>query len=95
MIQANRNSFFYVLDRENGEFLLGKAFAYQTWAKGLDDKGRPIVLPDTDPTPEGNYVCPDAAGAANWGAPSYDAGTGLLYVSVREPEALVSSFAAS
>ena len=84
LIQANRNSFFYVLDRENGEFLLGKAFAYQTWAKGLDDKGRPIVLPNTDPTPEGTYVCPDATGGTNWAAPSYDPGTGLFFVPVRE-----------
>jgi PQQ-dependent dehydrogenase (methanol/ethanol family) len=84
LIQANRNSFFYVLDRENGEFLLGKPFAYQTWAKGLDDKGRPIVLPNTDPTPKGTYVCPDATGGTNWAAPSYDSGTGLFFVPVRE-----------
>jgi alcohol dehydrogenase (cytochrome c) len=84
LITANRNAFYYVLDRTTGEFLGGQAFARQTWAKGLDDKGRPIVLPNTDPTPEGNYVCPDASGAANWGAPSYDAATGLLIVSVRE-----------
>ena len=84
LIQANRNSFFYVLDRENGEFLLGKPFAYQTWAKGLDDKGRPIVLPNTDPTPKGTYVCPDATGGTNWAAPSYDPGTGLFFVPVRE-----------
>ncbi|MBI4907800.1 MAG: PQQ-dependent dehydrogenase, methanol/ethanol family [Acidobacteria bacterium] len=81
---ANRNAFYYVLDRTTGQFVAGKAFARQTWAKGLDDKGRPIVLPNTEPTPEGNYVCPDAAGAANWGAPSYDAATKLFYVSVRE-----------
>jgi len=84
LIQANRNSFFYVLDRENGEFLLGKPFAYQTWARGLDDKGRPIVLPNTDPTPKGTYVCPDATGGTNWAAPSYDPGTGLFFVPVRE-----------
>jgi PQQ-dependent dehydrogenase (methanol/ethanol family) len=84
MIHADRNAFFYVLDRETGEFLLGKEFAYQTWAKGIDDKGRPIVLPNTDPTPKGTYVCPDATGATNWAAPSYDAATGLFYVPVRE-----------
>jgi alcohol dehydrogenase (cytochrome c) len=84
LVSAQRNAFYYVLDRETGEFLAGKAFARQTWAKGLDDKGRPIVLPNTTPTEEGNYVCPDAAGAANWGAPSYDASTGYLLVSVRE-----------
>ena len=84
MIHADRNAFYYVLDRESGEFLLGKEFAHQTWAKGIDDKGRPIVLPNTEPTPKGTYVCPDATGATNWAAPSYDASTGLFYVPVRE-----------
>jgi PQQ-dependent dehydrogenase (methanol/ethanol family) len=88
LIQANRNSFFYVLDRETGEFLLGKPFAHQTWASGLDDKGRPIILPNTDPTPKGVYVCPDATGGTNWAAPSYDPATGLFYVPVREGCAL-------
>jgi alcohol dehydrogenase (cytochrome c) len=84
LVTAQRNAFFYVLDRTTGEFISGKPFAKQTWARGLDDKGRPIVLPNTTPTPEGNYVCPDAAGSANWGAPSYDEPLGLFFVSVRE-----------
>lgn len=84
LIQANRNSFYYVLDRETGQFLLGKAFVHQNWANGLDDKGHPIVIPGTDPTPQGVYICPDAGGATNWAAPSYDAQTGLFYVAVRE-----------
>ncbi|MFN0169586.1 MAG: PQQ-dependent dehydrogenase, methanol/ethanol family [Bryobacteraceae bacterium] len=84
LIQANRNGFYYALDRLTGEFLLGKPFVKVTWAKGLDDKGRPIVIPNTDPTPEGNYTCPDASGGANWSAPSYDSKTGLFFVSVRE-----------
>ncbi len=91
LIQANRNAFFYVLDRETGEFLLGKAFAKQTWAKGLDAKGRPIVIPNTDPTPEGNYVCPDATGATNWNSPSYDPNTRLFYVGTIEACATYSS----
>ena len=88
---AQRNAFYYVLDRETGEFLTGQAFAKQTWAKGLDDKGRPIVLPNTTPTPEGNHVCPDAAGAANWGSPSYDPSTGFFLVSAREACAVYTS----
>lgn len=91
LITAQRNAFYYVLDRETGEFLTGRAFAKQTWAKGLDDKGRPIVLPDTTPTPAGNYVCPDAAGAANWGSPSYDPASNLFIVSVRESCATYTS----
>ena len=42
---ANRNAFYYVLDRSSGEFIAGRAYAKQTWAKGLDDRGRPIVIP--------------------------------------------------
>ncbi|MFN7919379.1 MAG: PQQ-dependent dehydrogenase, methanol/ethanol family [Bryobacteraceae bacterium] len=84
LVTANRNAFYYVLDRVTGEFISGRPFAKQTWARGLDDKGRPLLLPDTTPTPQGNYVCPDAAGAANWGAPSFDPSTGFFLVSVRE-----------
>ncbi|MDX2033525.1 MAG: PQQ-dependent dehydrogenase, methanol/ethanol family [Blastocatellia bacterium] len=91
LVTAQRNAFYYVLDRETGEFLTGRAFARQTWARGLDAKGRPIVLPNTTPTPQGNHVCPDAAGAANWGSPSYDPATGFFLVSVREACATYTS----
>ena len=47
MLWANRNAFYYTLDRETGEFLLGKPFALQTWAEGLDESGRPIRRPGT------------------------------------------------
>ena len=84
LIQANRNGFYYVLDRLTGKFLFGKPFANQTWATGLDADGRPIVKSGTDPTPEGNYVCPDASGNTNWAAPSFDHQTNLLYVAARD-----------
>lgn len=91
LIMANRNAFYYAIDRITGEFVTGKAFAKQTWAKGLDARGHPIVIPGTDPTPEGNYVCPDALGAANFAAPSYSEKTGLFYVAVRETCATYTS----
>lgn len=91
LIMANRNAFYYAIDRITGEFVAGKAFAKQTWAKGLDARGHPIVIPGTDPTVEGNYVCPDALGAANFAAPSYSEMTGLFYVSVRETCATYTS----
>ncbi|MGI8989799.1 MAG: PQQ-dependent dehydrogenase, methanol/ethanol family [Bryobacteraceae bacterium] len=84
LVQANRNAFFYVLDRETGEYLMGKPFARQTWAKEIDSKGRPILMPNTEPTPEGNRQCPGLAGAANWMAPSYNPQTKLFYFAVRE-----------
>jgi alcohol dehydrogenase (cytochrome c) len=91
LVTAQRNAFYYVLDRSSGEFITGRAFAKQTWAKGLDDKGRPIVLPNTAPTPEGNYVCPDATGSTNWGSPSYDPVHNHFLVSVREACAIYTS----
>lgn len=80
----NRNGFLYALDRVNGEFLFGKAYVKQTWAKGLDDSGRPIVLPNTAPTVEGTSVWPSVSGANNWYSPAYSPRTGLLYVASRE-----------
>jgi alcohol dehydrogenase (cytochrome c) len=84
VVQANRNAYYYVLDRETGEFLMGRPFARQTWAKELDSKGRPILMPNSEPTPEGNRQCPGLAGATNWMAPSYNPQTGLFYFAVRE-----------
>ena len=82
--QANRNAFYYVLDRETGEFLAGKAYAKETWAKGLDAKGRPIELPNIEPTPQGNLIYPSITGSVNWTSSSYSPLTGLFYVDTRE-----------
>jgi alcohol dehydrogenase (cytochrome c) len=81
---ANRNAFFYALDRTTGEYLLGAPYAKQTWAKGLDAKGRPILIPGMDPSEKGTLVYPSLQGATNWASPSYSPQTGLLYVPVRE-----------
>jgi len=81
VLHANRNGFFYVLDRATGQFLHGtQLIDKQTWAKGLDDTGHPVLLPGKDPTPEGNWVCPSIKGGTNWMGQSYNPGTGLLYV---------------
>ena len=85
MAWAARNGFYYLLDRNTGEFLLAKNFVRQTWAKGFDDKGRPQVIPGNDPTPEGNdTVFPGVDGGANWMSHSYSPLTRLLYVFARE-----------
>jgi alcohol dehydrogenase (cytochrome c) len=81
----NRNGFFYLIDRTNGEFLMAKNFVKQTWAKDIDDKGRPVVLPGTSPTPEGSdNVWPGVDGGSNWMSHSYSPLTKLMYVSARE-----------
>jgi alcohol dehydrogenase (cytochrome c) len=85
---ANRNGFYYLLDRATGEFLQGKSFARQTWAEGLDPKGRPIVRPGTEPSDSGTLVYPSLQGATNWLSPAYNPATGLVYVPVREMGAI-------
>jgi alcohol dehydrogenase (cytochrome c) len=77
MLWGNRNGFFYVLDRTNGKFLLGKAYANVNWAKGLDPNGRPIVTPQ----PPGQPTFPGPLGSTNWYSPSYSPRTGLFYLS--------------
>jgi alcohol dehydrogenase (cytochrome c) len=80
MMWANRNAFFYTIDRETGEFLEGEAYATQTWAQGLDLNGRPIPTPGMAPTYEGILVSPPIVGATNWYSPAYSQQTGLFYV---------------
>ena len=78
MLFANRNGFFYVLDRQTGEFLLGKPFVKVTWADGLDAKGRPNRVGHS--TPEGSLIYPENQGGTNWYNPAYSPRTGLFYV---------------
>ncbi len=81
VLHANRNGYFYALDRVTGEFLRATPLIDKiTWAKGIDDKGRPMTLPNSEPTAQGNWVCPSVKGATNWMGQSYHPGTGLLYV---------------
>jgi alcohol dehydrogenase (cytochrome c) len=85
ILWANRNGFFYVLDRTNGRFLSGTPFVKVNWASGLDDKGRPIPTPQ----PEGQPTWPGVQGGTNWYSPSFSPRTGLLYVSAWEGYASV------
>src|SRR5215469_10188082 len=80
LLQANRNGFFYVLDRTNGKFLRASPFVEKlNWAKSIDASGRP-VLTDRIPTAQGTYICPGVTGATNWFSPSYNPQTNLFYV---------------
>ena len=88
LLNANRNAFYYVLDRETGEFLHGLPYAKQTWAEGLDDNGRPIKIPGMEPSYEGTLVWPSLQGATNWFSPSYSPLSKNFYVSVREMSAI-------
>ena len=78
LLFANRNGYFYVLDRVTGEFLLGKTFTKVTWTSGLDAKGRPLDIKES--TPEGIVLYPNNQGATNWYNPSFSPRTGLIYI---------------
>ena len=81
MLWANRNGFFYVLDRLTGDFLLGKPFVEVTWASGLDATGRPLLVPEMLPQKNGGtMMAPGNPGATNWWSPSFSPVTGLFYV---------------
>jgi alcohol dehydrogenase (cytochrome c) len=80
ILWANRNGFFYVLDRTNGRFLQGTPFVKVNWASGIDDKGRPILTPQ----PGGQPTWPGVQGGTNWYSPSFSPRTGLLYISAWE-----------
>lgn len=82
--QANRNGFFYVIDRANGKLLSANAYGKITWSDSKDAEGRPVANKGAHPTLEGHTVCPGALGATNWMAPTYDPQTGLFYVTARE-----------
>jgi alcohol dehydrogenase (cytochrome c) len=84
MLWANRNGFYYVLDRATGEFLHATPFATQNWATGIDSNGRPIVAPDAAPSERGTLTWPGLSGGANWWSPSYSPVTDLIYVPFAE-----------
>ena len=85
LVQANRNGFFYVLDRTNVKFLQGTQYVKTvTWATGLDANGRPLVAPNMEPTLEGRRVYPALDGASNWYSTSYNPITKLYYVQTND-----------
>lgn len=85
LLHANRNGYFYVLDRVTGQFLCATPFIDKLdWATGIDVSGKPIEVPNKEPSPEGRRVCPSVRGASNWMSPTYDPFTKLLYVPTLE-----------
>ena len=84
IVQANRNGFFYVVDRSTGKLISSNPYAKVTWSNSKDAEGRPAPLKEASPTLEGSRVCPGAAGATNWMSPTYDPETKLFYVTARE-----------
>ncbi len=82
--QANRNGFFYIIDRTNGKLVSATAYGKTTWSDTKDAEGRPVAKQDAAPTLAGHTVCPGALGTTNWMPPTFDPQTGLLYVTARD-----------
>ena len=86
VMQANRNGFFYVLDRANGKLLSAQKFVEGTnWASSIDLKtGMPVEAPGNVKRPgmkrKASDICPQALGGKNWMPMSYSEQTGLVYI---------------
>jgi quinohemoprotein ethanol dehydrogenase len=81
IMQANKNAFFYVIDRLTGQFISAQPFGYVTWAKGIDQKtGRPIVNDEAFYGTEAILISPGGGGAHNWSPMSFNPTTGLVYI---------------
>lgn len=85
LLQANRNGFFYVFDRTNGQLLLAKSFLKKlNWAEAIGKDGRPILNTLKENAEGETYVCPGFQGGTNWFSTSFNPATGLYYIQALE-----------
>jgi PQQ-dependent dehydrogenase (methanol/ethanol family) len=83
MFKADRNGFFYVLDRRTGQLISAQSYVPINWATGVDmTTGRPIEVPDKRPRFKfrAMNICPNLLGGKNWHPMSYSPQTGLVYI---------------
>lgn len=86
---ANRNGFYYVLDRVTGEFLTGVPFVEIDWAKGLTAAGRPILVDAVKVSTVGRRMRPGIQ-AVNWQNPAFDQGRGSIFIPATETSSVFS-----
>jgi quinohemoprotein ethanol dehydrogenase len=82
VMQANKNGFFYVIDRENGKLISAQPFAPVNWATSIDANGRPVENAEARKFKDAALVQPSAEGAHNWNPMSFSPTTGLVYLPV-------------
>ena len=89
IMQANKNGFYYVIDRVSGKFISGQPFAQVTWARGLNEEtGKPIINAESYYGTQSIPLAPGPGGAHNWSPMSFNPATGLVYL----PASLTGSF---
>lgn len=84
VMMANRNGFFYTLDRVSGKLIVAKPYVVTTWAKEIGSDGRPILAAGHTPDEKGSLTCPDITGGTNFWPPSFDPKTQSFFVNARE-----------
>ncbi|HEX4584396.1 MAG TPA: PQQ-dependent dehydrogenase, methanol/ethanol family [Burkholderiaceae bacterium] len=85
LMQANKNGFFYVLDRASGKLYSARNFATVTWASRVDLKtGRPVLAPAAEYHHGPVLTYPSVLGAHTWPPMSFSPRTGLVYIPVNE-----------
>ncbi len=88
VMMANRNGFFYTLDRTTGELLVARPYINTAWAKEIGKDGKPVVLNDGVIPPGGSEsttpCVPDFRGGTVFNPPSYDPALQQFYVMARE-----------
>ena len=87
LMQANKNGFFYVLDRKTGKLISAKTFIPINWARGVDPKtGRPLENPGIHYSETGKPVrmMPGPLGAHSWQPMAFNPNTGLVYIPAQE-----------
>ena len=89
IMQANKNGFFYVLDRETGKLISAKEYTYVNWASDIDkNSGRPVLTAQADWYSGPKNVYPSWAGGHTWNPASFNSKTGLVYIPVVDTPAL-------
>lgn len=90
IMQANKNGYFYVIDRKTGKVVSAAPFSTQNWSKGMDANFRPIISPQVDYSREAKLVFPSFDGAHSWQPMSYSPKTGLVYIPVFDAPMLIA-----
>src|SRR5215831_10155111 len=82
-LKADRNGFFYVLNRQTGALISAQPFVLVNWAKEINlETGRPVEIPEKRPRLDvwAKDICPNLFGGKNWEPMSYNPQTGLVYI---------------
>jgi alcohol dehydrogenase (cytochrome c) len=84
VLWANRNGFYYVIDRDSGRYIRSTPFVHQNWTAGIDPNGRPLPRKQEAKREEGYLIHPSANGGTNWWSPAFNPSLNLFFVPALE-----------